>query len=549
VHWPEALKPLAGAVFRRLWLVWLVANTVMWANDVAAGWVMTSLTTSPLLVALVQAASTLPVFLLGVPSGALADILDRRRWFAMTQLWVVAVGIALAVASYTETLDATWLLVLTFLHGIGLALRWPVFAAITPEIVSRSELPAALALNGISMNGSRIVGPILAGALIATLGPSAVFILNALLSLGATWAILRWRREVSIRALPAERFFGAIRVGLQFVRQSPPLQAAMWRAALFFLNAVPQLALLPLLARSLPGGDAATYTLLLALMGLGAIVGVLLLPRFRDTYSRDQLVIRASLLNAVAALMVAIAPNIWVAAPAMLIAGVGWIGAANTMTVAAQLGLPDWIRARGMAIFQMSMMGGSALGAAIWGNVAERTELHGTLIAAALMSMLTAILVARRFALNDHRPADLQPARDWHAPEADSSMDMSRGPVMVTIEYIVEPSKIDAFVALMVDSRRHRLRNGALSWELFRDSAEPERFVEWFLDESWVGHLRQHERLTEADLELRAKKYALHVGESPPRVLRMIAHPLEPQGELPGDSTLYPASRIQGETR
>jgi len=186
LHWPEALKPLAGAVFRRLWLVWLVANTVMWANDVAAGWLMTSLTTSPLLVALVQAASTLPVFLLGVPSGALADILDRRRWFAMTQLWVVVVGIALAVASFTETLDATWLLVLTFLHGIGLALRWPVFAAITPEIVSRSDLPAALALNGISMNGSRIVGPILAGALIASLGPSAVFILNALLSLGAT---------------------------------------------------------------------------------------------------------------------------------------------------------------------------------------------------------------------------------------------------------------------------------------------------------------------------------------------------------------------------
>jgi hypothetical protein len=196
-----------------------------------------------------------------------------------------------------------------------------------------------------------------------------------------------------------------------------------------------------------------------------------------------------------------------------------------------------------MAIFQMSMMGGSALGAAIWGKVAEQTELHGTLIAAALMSMVTAILVARRFALSDHRPADLQPARDWHAPEAESSMDISRGPVMVTIEYVVEATKVDAFVALMVDSRRHRLRNGALSWELFRDSAEPERFVEWFLDESWVGHLRQHERLTEADLELRAKKYALHVGESPPRVLRMIAHPLEPQGNRPGDSTLYPASR------
>jgi len=528
-NWSEAFEPLTGPVFRRLWLVWMVANTVMWANDVAAGWLMTSLTSSPLRVALVQAASTLPVFLLGVPSGALADILDRRLWFAATQLWVVIVGMMLAVASLTGVLDANWLLVLTFLHGIGLALRWPVFAAIIPEIVPRRDLPAALALNGISMNASRILGPLLAGTLIASLGAPAVFLLNALLSLLATVAILSWRREVSIRALPAERFFGAIRVGLQYVQQSPPLQAAMWRAALFFLNAVPQLALLPLLARSLPGGDAATYTLLLALMGLGAILGVVLLPRFRDGLAREQLIVRASLLNIGAALVVAIAPTIWVAAPAMLVAGMGWIGAANTMTVAAQMGLPDWIRARGMAIFQMSMMGGSALGAALWGKVAEWTDLRTALVAAALMGLLTLALARRRFALRDRPSADLEPARDWQAPEMALTTDTDRGPVMVTIEYQIDPARVDAFVTLMRESRRHRLRNGALSWELFRDSADAGRFVEWFLDDSWVGHLRQHERLTEADLQLRAKKHAFHVGESPPRVQRMIAQPLEPQ--------------------
>jgi MFS family permease/quinol monooxygenase YgiN len=525
---PLAFAPLVQPVFRRLWLVWLVANTVMWANDVAAGWLMTSLTDSPLRVALVQAASTLPVFLLGVPSGALADILDRRRWFAATQIWVVLIASLLAFASLSGSLTADSLLFLTFLHGMGLAMRWPVFAAIIPEIVPRAELPAALALNAISMNGSRIIGPILAGALLASLGAPAVFLLNAALSLVATWAVIRWRREVSTPALPAERLLGAIRVGLQYVRQSPPLQAAMWRAALFFIHAVPQLALLPLLARSLPNGGAATYTLLLALMGFGAILAVVLLPRFRDRWSREQLIVRASLLNALAALVVALAPNLWVAAPAMVLAGAGWIGAANTMTVAAQLSLPDWIRARGMAIFQMSMMGGSALGAALWGRVADWAGVHTTLVAAALTGLLTLFLAAQRFRLHEQAPAELEPARDWQAPQPAFPIDSQRGPVMVTIEYQIEAHRIDEFLALMQESRRHRLRNGALAWELVRDSADAGRFVEWYLDESWVGHLRQHERLTEADVLLRAKKHALHVGASTPRVLRLVAQPLEP---------------------
>jgi MFS family permease len=523
---PVAFSSLALPVFRRLWLVWLIANTVMWANDVAAGWLMTSLTASPLLVALVQTASTLPVFLLGVPSGALADILDRRIWFAVTQFWVVVVGVLLAMASLGDWLDAPMLLVLTFLHGIGLALRWPVFAAIVPEVVPRTELPGALALNGISMNVSRIIGPILAGALIALASPAAVFLLNALLSLAAALVILSWQRPPSTRALPAEHLFGAIRVGLQYVRQSPPLQSAMLRAALFFFNSAPQLALLPLLAKSFPQGGAQTYTLLLAMMGLGAITSVIFLPRIRGSRSPDRLVTESTMLNIGAAMVVAVAPNVWIAAPAMFLAGVGWLGAANTMTVSAQLGLPDWIRARGMAIYQMAMMGGSALGAGIWGRIAESADLRAALIGAALCAILTQLLVTRRFRLGERAAAELAPAQDWQAPELAIPIEPEQGSVMVTIEYRVLVSNVDAFVALMSESRRHRLRNGALSWELFRDSADPERFVEWYLDESWVAHLRQHERLTQADLELRAKKHALHEGDSLPRVLRLVAQPL-----------------------
>jgi len=172
------------------------------------------------------------------------------------------------------------------------------------------------------------------------------------------------------------------------------------------------------------------------------------------------------------------------------------------------------------------MMGGSALGAGIWGRIAESADLRAALIGAALCAILTQLLVTRRFRLGERAAAELAPAQDWQAPELAIPIEPEQGSVMVTIEYRVLVSNVDAFVALMSESRRHRLRNGALSWELFRDSADPERFVEWYLDESWVAHLRQHERLTQADLELRAKKHALHEGDSLPRVLRLVAQPL-----------------------
>ena len=277
-------------MFRMLWGAWLVANVCMWMNDVAAAWLMTSLSASPVMVALVQTASTLPVFLLGLPSGALADILDRRLWFIGTQVWVAAVGLLIAAVVITDAMSAPLLLALTFANGIGLAMRWPVFAAIVPELVPRAQLPAALALNGIAMNASRIVGPIVAGALIAGAGSAYVFGLNALLSIAAAVAIWRWRREAKPgSALPGERFVGAMRVGVQYVRQSPRMRAALLRVAVFFLQSTGLLALLPLVARRLQGGDAGTFTLLLAAMGTGAIGAALFMPRLRDILPRETL--------------------------------------------------------------------------------------------------------------------------------------------------------------------------------------------------------------------------------------------------------------------
>ncbi|HVK31832.1 MAG TPA: MFS transporter, partial [Burkholderiaceae bacterium] len=334
-----ALAPLEQRTFRMLWLAWLAANVTMWMNDVAAAWLMTSLTTQPALVALVQTASTLPVFLLGLPSGAMADILDRRVYFAATQLWVAVNAVVLAALSLADALSAPLLLALTFVNGVGLAMRWPVFAAIVPDIVPREHLPAALALNGIAMNLSRVVGPVLAGMLLG-LGSAAVFVVNAVLSAMAFVLILRWRHVRKTSALPGERFVGAMRIGMQHVRQSPRMKAVLTRIFLFFLQSTALMALLPLIARRLHGGGPGTFTLMLACLGAGAIFASLQFPRWRQRFDRDQFVRYGTLTLSAMSVVVVFAPEAWLALPAMLVIGMAWISTANSLTTAAQMALP-----------------------------------------------------------------------------------------------------------------------------------------------------------------------------------------------------------------
>jgi len=513
------LAPFRLPVFRMLWITWLMANISMWMNDVAAAWMMTSLTATPIWVALVQTASTLPVFLLGLPSGALADILDRKRYFLVTQLWVAVVALLLSAVIFVGAVSPPVLLALTFANGVGLAMRWPVFAAIVPELVPRPQLPAALALNGVSMNASRIIGPLVAGALIASAGSAWVFLLNATLSVGAALIILRWKRVHTPHPLGREGLRNAMRVGLQFVRQSPHLRGVLLRISLFFLHSTALLALLPLVARSLRGGGAATFTLLLASMGAGAIVSTAFLPQLRRTYARDALVLRGSLLQSVAMGAVAFAPDAWVAVPAMFAAGMAWITTANTLSVSAQMGLPDWVRARGMSMYQMAIMGASALGAALWGQVATVSSVQVSLCIAAATGVLT-MFVANRRMPHHGVEEDLTPAQRVLPRPADAPP--ASGQILVTIEYRIEPARADEFRALMQESRRSRLSHGALSWELLRDLDDPGRFVEQIVDPSWNDHLRRLDRLTAADAALRERKLAFHLGESPPVVTRSV---------------------------
>jgi MFS family permease len=518
----SAWAPLAIPTFRTLWIVWLTANICMGMNDVAAAWLMTSLTHSPVMVALVQSAAAAPVFLLGIPSGALADILDRRRYFMATQFWVAIVAVLLFVASVTDALSPHLLLVLTFANGVGFAMRWPVFAAIMPELVPRAQMPAAQGLNGVAMNVSRIIGPMLAGAMLAAANGTFVYAVNAVASMAAGFAIMRWRRTPTVSKLPAERFLGAIRVGVQYIAQSPPLRVVMLRIFVFFTQSTALLALLPVVAKSYPGAGAGTYTVLLAGMGAGAIVAALAMTRLRRHMGSNAMVRYGTLLHAAMTVAVALAPNVWVALPAMFVAGMAWIVVANAMLIVAQFGLPDWVRARGMAIMQTALMGGNAIGAAIWGQAASMFGLRAGLIAAATAAVVSLLLV-QRFKLQTAETEDLRPARVWKDPETAFPVDPHDGPVMVTIRYCIDPARAAEFAQVMQESRRFRLQHGALAWELLRDTAVPDTWIEYYVDESWAQHLRRFDRATAADVALTERKYAFHLGPDKPAVARYIA--------------------------
>lgn len=516
---PSALGPLKAPVFRMLWLTWLAANTTMWMNDVAAAWMMTTIAPSPLWVALVQSASTLPVFILGLPSGALADILDRKRYFMATQFWVAAVALILCGVILLDALTAPLLLALTFANGVGLAMRWPVFAAIIPEVVSRPHLPQALALNGVAMNASRIIGPLIAGALIAGAGTAWVFVLNAVLSVAAGFIIMRWRREHKESPLGRERLTSAMRVGLQYVWQSGRMRAILLRISLFFLHSTALMALLPLVARGLPGGEAGTFTLLLASMGAGAIVAALAMPHIRAWLPLQERVMVGTAVQAAGACVVAFAPSIWFAVPAMAFAGMAWITVANSLTVAAQMALPDWVRARGMSIYQMALMGSTAAGAALWGQVATWTGIHASLLVSAGTGVVLMAL-AQRLTVDRGTEEDLSPSRVIRVPEV--AAPGRAGRIRVHIEYRIDPARTEEFLALMQESRRSRLRQGVLDWELLHDMHDPARFVEQITDESWTEHLRRFDRITAADVQLRDRRLAFHVGEEPPVVTRFL---------------------------
>ena len=504
---PSAWSPLQSPLFRNLWIATIVSNVGSWMQDVGAGWLMTELSSSPSLVALVEAADSFPMMLLALPAGALADIVDRRRLLIAIQVYLLVVAGALGVLTLLGLTTASLLLGFIFALGVGSALMMPAWSAIVPELVRTEELASAVALNSVAINASRAIGPAIAGVLVAAVGPWLVFILNALSYIGIVAVLVQWRREHHKSSLPAERFVSAIRIGMRFVMHAPPLKVVLIRGGGFFLFASATWSLFPLIVRRELQRGPEVYGLLLTCIGIGAVAGAMVLPRIRAKLSRDVLVAGASALYALAALALAHVQNLALLAVAMLATGMAWISILSALQVSAQMALPPWVRARGLAAFLVVFMGGMALGSILWGQVATHIGIPSALTVAAV-AILLAIALTWRFKLGAHEVIDFRPATDFPAPVIAETPEPDV-PVLVTIIFRIKPDKRDEFVAAMQHVREMRRRNGAYFWQLFHDPADPTRFVETFMDESWLEHLRQHERASVADREIlrRAKVY------------------------------------------
>jgi MFS family permease len=516
-----AWAPLRRPLFRAIWIAGLASNVGTWMQNVAAAWLMTSLAPTPLLVSLVQAASSLPVFLLAIPAGALADVVDRRRLLLFALVWLAVATALLTGLAFAGLVTPGALLALTFAIGVGSALIGPPFLAIVPELVPREEIPAAVSLNGISMNLARAAGPALGGLVVAAAGVGFAFLANVLSYGGVVGAIARWRRPVREGRLPPEDLIGAMRAGLRYVRHSAPLQLVLVRVAVFVVPGSAVWALLPLYAREQLALGAAGYGLLLAFFGAGAVAAGLVLPRLRRRLGPQRVTTVSALGYAAAMLALGAVPTLPVAALALAVAGAGWLALLTTLNAAAQMTLPAWVRARGLSVYLLVLMGGMALGSAVFGGLAESIGVPRAFEAAGAAVAVSRLFVWR-LRLPEGAAPDLSPAPRWPDPQLGTAVEPARGPVLVTVAYEIDPADAEPFARAMRILGRIRLRDGALRWGLWGDAARPGHYVETFVVESWLEHLRQHERITAADRAVQRVARAFHRGAGEPLVTHFV---------------------------
>jgi MFS family permease len=504
--------PLRQPVFRALWVAGLASDFGAWMHEVGEGWLMTSLSASPLNVALLQAADSLAVFLLAVPAGALADVVDRRRLGIVTQAWLVVGAALLGAFALAHRMTPARLIVLTFAMGIGAALDTPLWQAIVAEVVPRRDLPRAVTLGGLSINLARAFAPALGGFVVAAAGPFAVFFLNAVTFALVIVVLARWRREQPRAVAPAEKWFGALQGGLRYARHSPQLVAAFARAAATLFGGICLLALMPSFARRTLGLGSVGFGMLLGCMGVGAVSAAWGLSKLDGKVRADVTLSAGTVVLGASLVCLAAAPGAALAAPAMFVAGFAWMSVISSLNVEVQMATPSWVRARVSAVFMLVFQGALVLGAVVWGATAARTSVRVALVCGGAAT-LASVVVRAWFPLWNRAP-DFSPAV-WPKPLLVCEPSEDAGPVLVTVTYRVAPAKLRLFVDAMRDLEHVRRREGAYDWRLYRDAALQDTYIEAYAVDSWGEHLRQHARVTEDErkAELRAEVLTIEGSE------------------------------------
>ncbi|MCC3156230.1 MFS transporter [Hymenobacter sp. 15J16-1T3B] len=534
-------SPLTHAMFRAIWLASVVSNVGTWMQNVAGVWLVTTLTTSALLVALMQAATSLPAFLLSMPAGALGDLIDRRRLLLVTQGFMGVVAFVLGMLTLGGEVSAYGVLGFTFLLGIGSALNAPVWQTLPAELVPRPVLPFAITLNGVSNNIARAIGPALGGLIIAYYSPGYVFLLNGVSFVGTWVVVYRWRRVQPEASGPAENFAGALRAGLRYVQYSPAIYAVLVRAFAFSFGAAAMWALLSVVTAQRLHLQSGSYGVLLSWLGAGAITGAFLVGRIGQRLNFNQRALLGSFVFVGTNVSLALMPTEYGLFPVMFVSGVAWLITMTAFSTTVQLHVPKWVQARVVSMYMLVFQAGLSLGSIVWGELADRVGLSYSLLGAAAWMALS-LLLALPFPMRAADNLDLDPAEHWPEPVVHGAVDPDDGPVVVMVQYRVPVAAQPAFRQAVGPLTRLRLRDGALRAGVFTDLAQPELITEFFYVATWGEHQRQHHRFTREDQAVEAQVRQFHQGPEPPRVTHFLAFPKAPNVEVP-----TPPETLQGQ--
>jgi MFS family permease len=516
------LGPFRNPAFSMLWSAMLMANVGVWMQNAGAAWLMTGLNPNPFSVALVQVAAAMPIVLFALPGGALAGAVNRRLLLLVVQGAAALLIFAFAIIVTLGRATPAWLLAFVFLAGTAAVLIAPAWQTIVPQLMPRGHEQSAITLNSIGFNVSSAFGPALAGLAMAVLDRPAPFWIASLCALTLIGAVVWWRPpQESVRRLPLERFGAALRASVRHACRNPYLAATLAHAVVFVVPASAYWALLPLVVRNALGGGPSLYGLLLGAIGIGAASGAMVLGLLLRRFGVDQLATGCTIGSAFSLILFGLAPEPYTALAASFIAGFSWIGMWAICNASAQVALPVWVRGRGLSVIAVVIFGGLVFGSLLWGQIATLTRVPVALLLAAAFTFF-GMLLLWRWTFHPGTSLDLVPSIHWPEPIVTRDLEADRGPVMITVEYRVPPENRDLFLIAVFKLAEVRRGDGAFDWGLYEDATRDGRFVETFLVDSWMEHLRQHERVANADRLLQDAINRYQIG-GVPRITRIVA--------------------------